>query len=414
MADLRDADYGGAHFYVLKDDYATGRRLVVHEFPHRDVPYVEDLGRKAPTETVTAYVVSDSADSQAAALRSACQSRGPKRLNLPLDSMLAHCQSFQRSHERDRMGLVAFQITFVRDGSSAAPLPLAYLSRLVFAGLGPVVSALSGYFSARYSNLGVTGFVRDSAVARIQANVAAIESVRSVTGFKAAKAPAVLRAVGDLYADAATLSDAGALGDSYGATVYANTAAASSSDLPSRVSDVLETFRDAAEDAETAAAALYELSTATVTETGRLLTPSARREAANNAVIDTVFRVAALASWAVAVSEREFVDPRSARQARADVAELINFEIERLTSSGSDAADAVDALRDIQGATVRFLSSTAADLAPVVTAASVEGMPSLWWANALYGDAMRAEELSQRNRVIHPLFMPSEFEALNS
>ena len=39
-------------------------------------------------------------------------------------------------------------------------------------------------------------------------------------------------------------------------------------------------------------------------------------------------------------------------------------------------------------------------------------MPSLWWANRLYGDAKRADEIVERNGVKHASFMPPEFEAL--
>ncbi len=59
-----------------------------------------------------------------------------------------------------------------------------------------------------------------------------------------------------------------------------------------------------------------------------------------------------------------------------------------------------------------MLSRSITDLAPILTASSVASMPSLWWANRLYGDAGRAEELADRNRVKHSLFMPAQIEAL--
>ena len=40
-------------------------------------------------------------------------------------------------------------------------------------------------------------------------------------------------------------------------------------------------------------------------------------------------------------------------------------------------------------------------------------MPSLYWAYRLYADAERAKEVAARNRVYHPSFMPTTFEALS-
>jgi len=70
------------------------------------------------------------------------------------------------------------------------------------------------------------------------------------------------------------------------------------------------------------------------------------------------------------------------------------------------------ALDELRGRVAEHLSRLVTDLAPVLIVGAAQSMPSLWWANRLYGDAFRAAELVRRNRVKHASFMPVEFEAL--
>lgn len=411
MKDLRPASYRGAKFWVDKDDYATGRRLVVHEFPHRDAPYVEDLGRKANTVTITAYVVSDQADREAASLRRACDAGGAAKLQLPLEGLKAHCQDFTRTHQKDRLGFIAFSITFVRDGTGPAPASTAYLSRLVSSSVASVAKAARAYFAARYAGLRVGGFVRDAAVARIQMQAARLDVARATMRAKASAAPAAARKVADLYADAGALAVGGQSGDKYTPTQFSRLAESSTSGLPERVDSAMSAIMDAADTPEEAAATFAQIIDLIPASESVATTPSVALKIANERAIDTLFRVTALSYWAAALAEREYADPRDARQARADVGEYFAAEIERI-APGPAAEDMAAALREISGHAVRFLSGAVADLAPVVFAETNERMPALWWAGVLYADGERAEELFRRNGVIHPLFMPRRVEAL--
>lgn len=53
---LRPASWRGVPFEVNGDDAEFGRHVVVHEFPQRDKPYVEDLGRKTRKFKLDAWV----------------------------------------------------------------------------------------------------------------------------------------------------------------------------------------------------------------------------------------------------------------------------------------------------------------------------------------------------------------------
>lgn len=54
---LRPASFRGVPFQVDDDEGTFGRRVQVHEYPNRDKPYTEDLGRATRRFTINAYLV---------------------------------------------------------------------------------------------------------------------------------------------------------------------------------------------------------------------------------------------------------------------------------------------------------------------------------------------------------------------
>lgn len=83
MAQLYEASFRGVPFHVTKVDFTVGRRTVTHEYPQRDKPYVEDLGRATRKLTFTAFVVGDDYIKQAQALIKAIETEGPGTLIHP-------------------------------------------------------------------------------------------------------------------------------------------------------------------------------------------------------------------------------------------------------------------------------------------------------------------------------------------
>lgn len=74
---LSKASFRGVEFGVTTAELGTGRRTVTHEFPGRDKPHIEDLGRKSRVFTVEAYVVGDDWQDKRNALLAALEEYGP-------------------------------------------------------------------------------------------------------------------------------------------------------------------------------------------------------------------------------------------------------------------------------------------------------------------------------------------------
>ncbi|WP_172904159.1 DNA circularization N-terminal domain-containing protein, partial [Escherichia coli] len=74
---LQDASFRGVPFKVEEESAGTGRRVETHEYPNRDKPYTEDLGKITFRPSITAYVVGDDCFDQRDRLIEALNKPGP-------------------------------------------------------------------------------------------------------------------------------------------------------------------------------------------------------------------------------------------------------------------------------------------------------------------------------------------------
>lgn len=391
---LFPASFRGVPFWVEADEERGGRRIVTHEFPMRDEPFNEDLGQKAAFFSVTAYLVSDMADAEAAALAAACRTRGPAVLVLPMHGPLtARCVDFRRARERDRAGYVAYDLEFVREGATVAIASVAYLAQQVF----NAVDALAGIIGGTYGGLvdvrGRPDYAVDAAVDAAQEAAATLEVVRTTQPVDPSVSAPARDAIAALYDEAPALitREAGA--------------------APAVAERIFSIARDLGDGlaADAAVGAFREIVDARpAAETPR--TDGERAAATNRRVTGLVLRLAALAAMVEATTRRQFDGRRNAITARAELAELI--EREQADMTGAPYAALYLASEDMRGRAIDLLSRQIADLAPIVTVSVPRSLPSLWHAWRLYGDPKRAGDLVRRNRVAHPSFMPERFEAL--
>lgn len=123
---LRPASFRGVPFDSFEQHSESGgRRLVRHEFPLRDTPYAEDLGRKAGQWQVEAFILRNRwADYEAARdkLREALNAAGPGTLIHPWLGQMDVCVDSCTVRESTREGgYCQFSVTFVEAGSLIEP-----------------------------------------------------------------------------------------------------------------------------------------------------------------------------------------------------------------------------------------------------------------------------------------------------
>jgi prophage DNA circulation protein len=128
-ARLLPAHFDGRMFHVEAGSQEGGRRIVTHEFPKKDLPYSEDMGRKATEYSVRGYLIQFQRDTGVdlyrrdyTIARNRLQERldtgGYGTLQLPLMRPLVVVCSRYRMTEEDKLGgYVVFDMTFVELGA---------------------------------------------------------------------------------------------------------------------------------------------------------------------------------------------------------------------------------------------------------------------------------------------------------
>lgn len=124
---LRQCSYKGVPFQAAAVTKTIQRRQVLHEYPQRDVPYLEDLGKGATLYKVTAFLVGDNCVAQAKRLEKALLTVGAGTFVHPWDGALTVSvyQASNISYSNSELRYCSLDITFVEAGELGYPNKLA-------------------------------------------------------------------------------------------------------------------------------------------------------------------------------------------------------------------------------------------------------------------------------------------------
>jgi prophage DNA circulation protein len=115
------AKFRGVPFFVETSERGGGRRGVTHEYPFREVPFREDIGRKARTFPIEGYVVGENYFAARDALISALEAAGPGELVHPYHGTLrVAVVDFRVRESAADGGMAVFSVDFVE--TSAQPV----------------------------------------------------------------------------------------------------------------------------------------------------------------------------------------------------------------------------------------------------------------------------------------------------
>jgi prophage DNA circulation protein len=125
QATLLPPSFRGVPFIVEENEDEFGQRGQLHEYPERDIPWAEPLGRRARKWQFRAYVLGDDCAAQAAVLRAAVEQKGPGLLVHP-DIGMVMAQPDPTRPSRGRATLtegrkITFELAFVEAGQVNYP-----------------------------------------------------------------------------------------------------------------------------------------------------------------------------------------------------------------------------------------------------------------------------------------------------
>lgn len=153
-ARLRRASWRGVAFYVEEASGEVGRRFQMHEYPQRDQPWAEDLGRSQRRWNVTGYALGPGYMGTRDRLISACEQRGTGTLVHPyLGELRVVCASFRYSERDQEGGICRFQMQFAEPGEAGQPS----MQRAAGAALQMVGGKLASAAISRFAGSGAGG-----------------------------------------------------------------------------------------------------------------------------------------------------------------------------------------------------------------------------------------------------------------
>lgn len=382
------ASFRGVEFRFRTASATLGRRNVVHSYPGRDDPYVEDMGRKAREFTIEAFVIGDNYIAWRNQLEAACEQAGSGELVHPTRGrMQVALQDCRPSESIDAGGMASYSLTFIEAGSNRFPTVRTDTPSMVSGAADTALGAVRGDFAKRFKVSGFPSFVGTSALGNVTAAISGIRGsflsylpdMNILPSFNFELA-ALLGAAESLFG---TPDD---LASRFGAQIGALNGLLSPADT--RAATVsLSGFG-------TAQSGFTPLPSVPAT------TPSRVQQGANQAAVVNLVQRTALVESARAASQVTFTSRNEALAVRDQLADALQVQAET-------APDNVYvALTDLRVALVKDIGTRAVNLTELVEVTPRATVPAIVLAYRLYGDPSRDAEIVSRNRVRHPGFVP--------
>lgn len=429
------ASFRGVSFWVESSDLSVGRRTVTHQYPQRDEPFTEDLGRAAREYRFSAFVLGEDYIEQAKKLREALEKPGAATLVHPefgeiqVVAQPGASMSFSQSMRRAN-----FSLAFVEAGLNAFPTPEGASQQASRAAADQVSEAAADSFEDSLTLDDIEDFVQDAL------NGDLLDALDIISNSEIAKVLDFADRVSDLANDAISLVRGGpkafatklmgALGLSRLATTVAGwqrvgkSLCALADDLRGDDDEpVYSTVKPkSAEVIESNRKAVYSLcrqavlvqavgvSTLIGTDVDSTVASSSILPDEGEAVVNsesgatevgTVTSSGAFSS-SPTISYDEMLEARERIVGRLEE-EMLDVEDDRVFMALREAATAVS----------KDLSSRAEEQARLYEYDAGAVLPSCVTAMELYGDATRAQEIVVRNGVTNPLFCPNVLKVLN-
>lgn len=383
--DLRPASFRGVAFHVQASDMGAGRRNQVHEYPQRDKPWVEDLGRATREISFDAFVVGADYVAQANKLIEALEAEGPGTLVHPwLGTMTVSLKEPARLSFDSALGQARVSLSFVESGELSFPAAGASTQSQSRIAAANIETAAVGDFAGKFSVDGFQDFV----------SAAATGNLTSVLGLVGGGSIPGLGALG--YANRAADALSGALG-------YLSNPLSLGWRLASFIG--ITDFLTTGMRWSSLARSLMNLSghgSLASPASPAVYTPSRQQAYVNNTAVNALVRQLVLAQ-AVGVSS---LVPATVQD---DTVALRNDLTSALDAEALNAGDTTyEALMDARGKVWKDLTERSRDSARLTTISPAEPTPALALAYDFYEDATRDSDIVARNGIRHPGFVPAE------
>jgi len=390
---LQPATFRGVPFKVARVETTGGRRVIVHEYPQRDRPYIEDTGRLPRRWRVDAYVIGSDWQAQRDRLRAICE-RPPlgypfrirNTLVLPQYGRLhVACEECTCTEESNALRMARFSLTFVESGEDPGRLEGRTDSATgVDAQATAILSTAGAELEDGLADAGYPEQVREATEAELEGFGAKLKAARGMLSGAAESVQELEAGITRMLDNAADLATAPA-------------------DLVVTVSQAVSNVRAAATNALEALRVYEQLYGITPTLTGGSSSTAAAADGNATLTVGLIAsgmvagaaQSAARAAW---TSEEEAVGART----------TILAELDRLELTATDGVfRELERLRALVVGSVPRPGEELPRLGTLTLPASMPG-PVVGWR--YFGDRDEGEAIAERNRLPLPGLLPGGVE----
>lgn len=380
MSDLRSASFRGVRFDVDARTVTVGRRVVLHEYPQRDAPYAEDLGRKARRYKVDAFIIGSDSAIRRDLLLAALEKPGSGQLVHPDFGtlMVVVPDDAEITQSREEIGKVAFSLTFIEAGEALFPRASQDTGAVLSASADAAVLAEIDQFVSAFS-------VTESSAVQAAAKKSLLTTLKNLS--------ASISSLASLSPDnlLALLPDSAKL-----ALALANTV----------ISGVMEVQLAGAIAADKwkrfSASDLLGLERLQILkqESGSAAGTLGARQIANSRALDDLMQGISAVVLMQGYAQLEMRSVDDAEDARERITQALDRVLyERI--------DGIDDLLAQRTAAVRHINATSVGLPRLAKVRLKQSLPALAVAYEQHGSIDNLNDLLARNKITHPGFVPA-------
>ncbi|VVM37862.1 hypothetical protein PS619_00125 [Pseudomonas fluorescens] len=399
------ASFRGISFLIPQASVPVGMKVQLHEFPQRDEPYAEQMGKQAQVHRLVCWIIGDDCFERRDKFMEAVQTPGAGELVHPwLGRLQVKAGEAELTHDFKQGGLAAFAVTFYPDIPLKFPTAKVNTQQQVVKASDSLLdSALARYKSAMakvdQARLGLARLRNSlSGVYTViqQQFSTIIGAFTNLTGFVQSlmNAPDSLSSLFSSYFSEFSVDDY--LGDDSGSS-YRNSVATAT-----QQTEAVASINTVSDSGGVDAAAASQ-ATANLVQDALLV---------QVALIISEMPVASqpVSTATVASVEQQAVQPivRPEVPVADDVIELRDNLNEAIFEASLKAdPEHYMVLNTLRQTIVKHLTAVAESGVRLVEITPPETLSALVLAYRRFGDATRESEVVQRNRLRHPGFVPA-------
>lgn len=379
---LRPASFRGVEFFVDTSQYTGGRRVTFHEFPDRDLPFAEDLGKAGQTFKIDGYILGDDYFDTKQELIDAVNAEGSGELVHPYYGTLqVQCGAFSVDENKGEGRFAKLSFQFYEAGDSRFPQQVDDKQSQLEDSAAAAMATSKAAFDKKFSIINAPGFVVDSAKAGVGLAMSAVQA-----------------ATKDVNTATSAVAD---LAFSIRNTIAAiNDILKVPGKLSTHLQDALTLLQGAVNTPIgqfNANKTLFDFQNAVMSP---FMTPARAQEATNNDSLNQFIKQQAVANATIAASLVTFdsvTDATNARNALQDQIELISL--------ATDDDDVFQAFNDLHAQIVKTIPDADIQLPNVQELTIPVSTNSLCLIYDLYENEDGEDDLISRNKIKNPAFI---------